>query len=308
MNSIKFFFCLGVISAMMVGSGETIGQDNKSAKPQFIFGAVADCQYCDHPTAGRREYRLSPEKLTRCVEQLNKRDLAFVVHLGDFIDRDFKSFSVVSPIFAKLKAQGRHVLGNHDFSVADDKKLLVPKTLGMPSRYYDYSIGKWRFIILDGNDLSFYAHPKNSDEHRASVDYYTKQKLKAPKYNGGVGPKQLKWVKSVLEQATKSAQRVILFCHFPVYPKSAGHNLWNADEMIALLESYPCVAAYINGHNHAGHYAAKKGIHYLTLQGMVDTKKTSYATIAVHEGQLIVTGFGREKNRTLTIRKGAESK
>jgi manganese-dependent ADP-ribose/CDP-alcohol diphosphatase len=294
------FICLGIIGVALIGTGQAIGQDTK---PLFTFGAIADCQYCDNPTAGRREYRLSPEKLTRCVEHLNKQELAFVVHLGDFIDRDFKSFSVVSPIFAKLKAPGRHVLGNHDFSVADDKKLLVPKTMNMPSRYYDYSVGKWRFIILDSNDMSFYAHPKNSPEHRASVDYYTKHKLKAPKYNGAVGPKQLAWVKEVLQKATKSKERVILFAHHPVYPKSAGHNVWNAEEIVALLEGYPCVAAYLNGHNHAGHYGIKKGIHYLTLQGMVDTKKTSYATIAVFKDQLKITGFGREKDRTLAVRK-----
>ncbi len=53
----------------------------------FRFGAVADCQYCN-ATSKVRKYSQSPAKLTACVEHYNKLDLAFVVHLGDFIDRD----------------------------------------------------------------------------------------------------------------------------------------------------------------------------------------------------------------------------
>jgi len=285
---------------MAASSGSA--QENKPADKPFNFGAIADCQYCDYATSGRRHYRKSPQKLTESVNHLNKQDLAFVVHLGDFIDRDFKSFAVVNPIFAKLKAPGRHVLGNHDFSVADDKKLLVPKTLGMPSRYYDYTVGRWRFIILDSNDLSFYAHPKDSKEHKQSVAYYTKNKLKAPKYNGGIGPKQMAWLKQVLDKADKAGERVVLFSHHPVYPESRGHNQWNAAQVVKTIEPHESVKAYINGHNHAGHYAEKKGIHYLTLQGMVDTTENAYAVISI-EGELIkVTGYGREKSRMLKVR------
>ena len=133
--------------------------NTNAAEPLFRFGAVADCQYC-RATSLVRKYNQSPKKLTACVAQYNKMNLAFVVHLGDFIDRDFESFDVVSPIFAKLKAPRYHVLGNHDFSVADDKKALVPKRMGLKSRYYNFAHKGWRFIVIDGNDLSTYAYPK----------------------------------------------------------------------------------------------------------------------------------------------------
>ena len=74
----------------------------KPGSPLFRFGAVADCQYRSK-TSLIRKYNLSPQKLTECVELYNKLDLAFVVHLGDFIDRDFESFKVVSPIFASSR-------------------------------------------------------------------------------------------------------------------------------------------------------------------------------------------------------------
>ena len=92
----------------------------------------------------------------------------------------------------------------------------------------------------------------------------------------------------------------MLFCHFPVYPKN-GHNLWNAATLTDLLARYPCVAAYVNGHNHAGNYGQSDGIHYLTLKGMVDTEQSSYSVIEVYADRLVVKGFGRETERELPL-------
>jgi phosphatidylserine decarboxylase len=39
-------------------------------------------------------------------------------------------------------------LGNHDFSVPDDKKKRVPKLLGLNKRYYSLVKANWRFICL----------------------------------------------------------------------------------------------------------------------------------------------------------------
>jgi len=126
------------------------------------FGAIADCQYCDVVRTSGRRYALSNEKLASCVDALNQMDLAYTIHLGDFIDRDWKSFDVVGPIFERLQMPHYHVLGNHDFSVADHLKKDVPSQMGMPSNYYDFSQDGWRYVILDGNDVSFHAYPKKS--------------------------------------------------------------------------------------------------------------------------------------------------
>lgn len=271
----------------------------KDKTPLFSFGAIADCQYCDGDSE-RRRYRLSPEKLQKCVDHLNTVELSFVVHLGDFIDKHWESFDVVVPIYQQLKAPHYHVLGNHDFSVADDKKLLVPERLGMPSRYHSFEREDWRFIIVDGNDLSLYAHPKGSERHKESVAVRETFEKKPPHYNGGVGDGQIKWLRAEFKAAEATSQRVVLFCHFPIFPKN-GHNLWNDSEVTELLAEYSHIIAWINGHNHAGNYGEKDGIHYLTLKGMVDTEETSYAIIDVYSERLEVRGFGRESNRTLEI-------
>jgi manganese-dependent ADP-ribose/CDP-alcohol diphosphatase len=271
----------------------------QAAEPLFRFGALADCQYCKQ-TSAVRKYSQSPKKLTACVAQYNKLNLAFVVHLGDFIDRDFESFDVVSPIFAKLKAPRYHVLGNHDFSVADDKKALVPKRMGLKNRYYDFAHQGWRFIVIDGNDVSLYAYPKNDPRTQAASAFHRRLKAGTPTWNGGVGSKQLAWIESKLKAATKAKERVMLFCHFPVYPANI-HNLWNAEAVTTLLAKYPCVAAYLNGHNHAGNYGEKHGTHYLTLNGMVDTPTSAYSVVEVHKDHLEIKGFGRQKNRTMKL-------
>ena len=268
---------------------------------RFSFASIADCQYCNVEGKGVRKYSVSDKKLRSCVEHLNTLELSFVIHLGDFIDKDFESFDVVGPIFDDLKAPHHHVLGNHDFSVADDKKRMVPAKLGLENRYYMFQRKGWRFLALDGNDVSFHAWPKGSPEYKFAAQYYAEKEIKGPKWNGGLGAEQLDWLKSHLIEAESAQEKVILFCHFPVFPANA-HNLWNAEEVVQLLEQYDCVKAYLNGHNHAGNYAEKNGIHYLTFKGMVDTVETSYSVIDVFGDRLESVGFGREPNRNMPLR------
>lgn len=271
-------------------------------KSAFSFGVIADCQYCEDPGKGVRKYATSVDKLQQCVTHFNSLELEFVVHLGDFIDRDFKSFDIVGPIYKQLHIPSYHVLGNHDFSVSNEYKGKVPAKLGLSSRYYDFEIKGWRFVVLDGNDISFHAYSEGSEQYKEAEVYYDQYNIESPKWNGAVSSKQLNWLDKVLKDASEGGERAVLYCHFPVYPENV-HNLWNAKEVMELIEKYTCVKAYINGHNHAGNYGVKDGIHYLTMKGMVDTKETSYAVINVSEDQLKVRGFGREENRNLVIKK-----
>ena len=268
----------------------------------YSFGVIADCQYCKVAGTGVRKYAKSSSKLEDCVNHFNRMDLAYTIHLGDFIDRDWESFDVVNPIYNKLNMPHHHVLGNHDFSVVDEKKSAVINKLGMPSAYYDFEVKGWRFIVLNGNDISFHAYPKESENYKLAEVYYKNNKLVSPKWNGAIGATQLDWLKKILEKATKNEESVVLYCHFPVYPENI-HNLWNAVEIIDIIEDYPCVKAYINGHNHEGNYGLKNGVHYLTMKGMVDTEESAYGIIEVHNEHLIVKGYGRELNRVLKLRK-----
>ncbi len=278
-----------------------LAQKRNAAKYKFSFGAIADCQYCAGPNRGSRHYASSAGKLTECVAELNKHDLEFVIHLGDFIDRDYSSFDKVLPIYQSLQMPAYHALGNHDFEVADELKGKVVERMGMKSKYYEFSVEDWRFIVLDGNDVSFHAYPKNSPRYKDAERYYRENKIRSPRWNGAVGSEQVAWLRKILQKAEKQKEQVAVFCHFPVYPADP-HNLWNAGEIISLFEEFSCVKAYINGHNHKGKYGQKNGIHYLTLKGMVETEMNAYSIISVAENCLDLKGYGREKDLTLNFK------
>ncbi|MDA0196817.1 MAG: metallophosphoesterase [Bacteroidetes bacterium] len=288
--------CIGLLTF------STYCQEGERARREFSIGIIADCQYFNLEGAGVRKYSMSNAKLKECVSHFNTMDLEYTVHLGDFIDRDWESFDVVAPIYNNLKMPRYHVLGNHDFSVADEKKSAVAKRMNLPSDYYDFEVKGWRFIVLNGNDISFHAYPKDSENYKAAEQYYEQNKIATPKWNGAIGTAQLEWLKATLDKASKKKEKVVLYCHFPIYPDNV-HNLWNSNEIIEIIESYPCVKAYINGHNHEGNYGQKNGVHYLTIKGMVDTEESSYGVLKVYKDQLEVIGYGREETRTLEIRK-----
>ena len=270
--------------------------------PLFSFGLLADVQYCDCETAGTRHYRQSLRKFKEAIAEYNRHDLAFVVHLGDFIDQHYESFDTLLLLQKGLKAPMYHVLGNHDFSVAEKHIANVPAKMGMKARYYDFSFRNWRFIVLDGNDVSLHATKGTKQYAAAEVrlrELEQKGSLSAKPYNGGLGEKQLQWLQTRLKAAERAHQKVIIFSHYPAFPEDP-HNLWNAPKLLQLLDKHEHVVAFFNGHNHAGNYGQRKGVHFLNLEGMVETADSpAFSVIQVHEDRLELKGFGREKDRVL---------
>ena len=289
MNKITLFLLIVLISSC-------------SSNNSLRFGAIADCQFCNKPNRGVRHYSDSTQKLKTALHHFQQLKPEWIVHLGDFIDEGYESFEPLLQICKAIDIPIKHVLGNHDFSVADKFKEQVPSLLGMPSRYYSWNEKGWRFIAVDGNDLSLYAYPKDSTNHKQSQAYYKGLNPRPPNWNGGVGTAQIDWLHKELKQAESNGEKVILMCHFPIYPKDI-HNLWNDQEMLKLIDQYSCVKAWLNGHNHKGNYGERNGVHYITFKGMVDTKSNSYTLIEIDEEKMRISGFGREKNRELIIKK-----
>ena len=291
------FLVILIYSVFHLGSITSCSEIEKTGKP-FSFGVIADCQYSQNEDYQNRRYSLSGQKLTEAVSHFNEMNIEFVIQLGDLIDKDYVSYDTILPILKNLDIPYYHVLGNHDFSISDTLKDKLMEKLSLRSRYYDFAVQDYRFIILDGNDISFHAHPKETEAYKDAVFFFRKNDIDSPEWNGAIGKKQLTWLRSLLDKANKTNEKVILMCHFPVYPEDQ-HNLWNAREVLELLESYACVKAYLNGHNHQGNYGFRKGIHYLSFKGMVETEKTAYSKIQVYADSLKVIGFGREENRVL---------
>ncbi|MFD1142509.1 metallophosphoesterase [Larkinella insperata] len=291
-----FFLVLLLFSSLRAFS-QTDGQ------PLFTFGVMTDVQYCDCDNAGTRHYRSSLRKLGEAVQTFNQEKVAFVTHLGDFIDRDFRSYDTLNTIVKPLNAPIRHVLGNHDFSVRQEEIARVPATLQLKARYYSFARASWRFIVLDGNDLSVYGNVTTSKAHKQATR--TLESLKAQQapnaqpWNGGLGDKQLKWLEGELKSAVRKSEKVVVFCHFPLVPANDQHNLWNHQAVKALLESVPNVRAYFNGHAHQSSYHTDKGIHYITFRGMVEQEENGFALVEVYNDHLKIDGYGAEPDRIL---------
>jgi 3',5'-cyclic AMP phosphodiesterase CpdA len=282
------------------------GQSDTGAtnEPQFRFGIIADVQYADKEPEGQRHYRAALAKLQVCVPDLNRQDLAFVVNLGDLIDghgaASAAELATVARVFAQLKAPVRHVIGNHCLEV--DRPTLM-KTLKLRSAYYQFQVRNWRFLVLDGMDVSVKS-PKGSPAARAAQEYLARNP-KLPIYNGALGAEQLAWLKQRLAEARQRRQKVIVFCHHPALPAASGPatTLWNAAQVESALAAAGSVAAYFAGHDHKGGYAQQHGIHHVTIPAMLEAPNdgNAYAVVEVFADRLVVRGVGAVPSRVLPL-------
>lgn len=296
---------IGTAAAAFAGA-PYIARGASGSRAGFEIGLVADAQYADIPERGTRFYREGVNRLGAAVEHFNRRSVRFCVHLGDLIDREWASFDEIMRPLEKSRSRWHQLLGNHDFDVLDEHKPRVPQRLGMASRFGAFDNEDFRFLILDTNDVSTYAHPSGSPERAAAeVELARVEAAKLPQaksWNGGLGRRQLEWFDRTCAAAAVDRKKVIVLAHHPVAPGNE-HNLWNADEVLAIVERRRNVVAWLNGHNHAGNFAEMNGVPFVTMKGMVETADTTaFATARVLPDRILIEGHGREPSRELVFR------
>jgi predicted phosphodiesterase len=253
-------------------------------------------------------YMLSLPKLDSCINLFNSVPLDAVFHLGDMIDHDYNSYDSIMPRFGRLRAPLYLVLGNHDYMVKNKFKPGLLDRIGMKEGHYVVDFPGWRFIVLNGNDLSFFApQDKIQKQERNDVVYDQFQRFRANgmPWNGGIGSAQMRWLETKLIEADQVHQNVIVVCHFPLYVKG-NHNLFNNDELFLLISRYACVKAYFNGHYHRGNYTLKEGIHLVNFKGMVDTEINAFSVVTLTHDSILIKGYGREPDRNLKTRTQVE--
>ncbi|PQJ83012.1 metallophosphoesterase [Polaribacter glomeratus] len=278
---------------------------SKKTYSSFKIGIIADCQYCDCEVKWDRYYKKSPQRLKEAIAILNKDSLNYTIHLGDFIDQKMSSLDSILPTWNSLKSTSYHVLGNHDFDVSEAHKEKIIEKLNLKDRYYSFVERDWRFIVLDGNDLSFYGTTSELKKQQTDSLFNSLENKNLPylkKWNGGLSNTQLNWIRSELNKAVQENQKVGFYCHFPIFPIDQ-HTIWNREQFLSLIKPYKNVKLFFNGHNHAGAYQLVDNVHYLTFKGMVDTEKTSaFAKVKFDKDTVFVEGFHREISRKLIIK------
>ncbi|MEK7953242.1 metallophosphoesterase [Luteolibacter soli] len=296
---------LGTAAAILPGAALAADEPAvaEAQAPLLRFGLIADAQYADADQEGERHYRSTPEKLKRAVEIIRAAKPEFTLQLGDFIDRDFKSFDTMLPIIKELGHPVYHLLGNHDYSVADTEKSRVVATLGMPHDYYTFRSGNIRIVMLDTNSISTYKYPANTPSATAAAEQLKALEATgqpgAKPWNGGASTPQLEWLDRELTAADVAKERVILCGHHPLIPADM-HQLWNHEAVLAVIDKHPSVVAWFNGHNHAGDFVERKGLPYLTFRSMLhQPENTAFSIVDVHADRIVITGHGREISRVL---------
>lgn len=272
------------------------------------FGVVADPQFA--PVAPNTDfgcyYGNSLWKLSEAIAVLDREDdLAFVVTLGDVIDRDWLSFSYILPLYDRLRTERFFLAGNHDFSVDPAYLDSVLRTLGLTSGYYEFARGGIRFVVVDGTDVSTFAPPVGDPRRALAAERIERLReagaANAKPWNGSLSDAQFAWLGDKLQAASDAGERVIVLSHYPVNPPHRD-NLLDSERLLCLVAKFPNVAAWFSGHNHDGNYGRIGNTHFVTFKGMVGTPtETAYAIVTVFADRIEIEGFGREDSRTLPL-------
>lgn len=147
-----------------------------------------------------------------------------------------------------------NVLGNHCLQVALPRAQLVQRLGLPPSAFAVDALARILLVRLDGTDVSVNGDGTGQEAARQWLSAHADE-AHAQTWNGGVGPAQLAWLRSVLERARQERQYVLVCGHYPLLASVGGprHLLWNHDEVRRLLGEYRgTVVAYMSGHFHPG--------------------------------------------------------
>ena len=290
------------LSMTKTNNNSNPGSALQSQKPIFTFGIIADIQYSDYDPSGTRFYRSSLNKLREALTSFKNDSVGFVINLGDLIDKDFKSYAPVINIIDSSGLKFFNVPGNHDYSVEPKLKKKIPVLNTAKEGYYSFKQGAFRFIVLNGNEISTYSSDKKQDIEKARnliTEIKEKNEKNGVEWNGGIGINQIEWLTKELDDASAKGEKVFIICHFPVLPENE-HNILNYKEILQVVEKYKNIIAWFNGHNHAGNYGNFNLIHFVTFKGVVETENiNSFAVIEVYKNKLWIHGYGREKSQIL---------
>ena len=256
------------------------------------FGVITDSHYADREPSGTRYYRDSMLKMQEAIREFNRSGLDFVIELGDMKDTTKDSaaeptlrfLDAIEREFKRFDGPSYHVLGNHDMDCLTKEEFLAHttnegRTTGRS--YYSFSARGYRCIVLDANF--------NLDGNPYSRGNFDWTKAMIPQ-------EELEWLEQ--ELAAHSKQATLIFVHQMLDSFSTVSRklcVSNAEKVVEILERNEQVLAVIQGHHHPGHHSQRAGIHYLTLNGMIEKsapEHNSYAIVEVMpDGDILVEGF-----------------
>lgn len=180
------------------------------------------------------------------VQELIGVKAAFGVSLGDVVFNDLSLYPSLNSKIALIGIPWYNVIGNHDlnFDSPDDKHSDETFEKHFGPNYYSFDYGPTHFMVLD--DVTWLGALLPGTPKAGS------------QYHGGLGQKQLDWIKNDLAQIP-SDQMVVLFMHIPLVdpadinkkakPDKERFHSAERRQLWALLEQRPATLS-ISAHTH----------------------------------------------------------
>jgi alkaline phosphatase len=281
---------LGATGLLAASRGVVAGERSGD---RLSFGLVTDVHYADAPPRGSRHYRDSLAKLEEAVHTFNRREVAFVVELGDLIDagpskaEELKHLRTIDEVYRQFRGPRYYVLGNHCLNAFTKDEFLAHCGARIKKSFYSFDYGPFHFVVLDAN------FRRDGTPYAAGNFSWT---------DTWIHPPQQRWLADDLKQA--GAKKTFVFLHQNLHDETDPHGVKNAPQVRRVLESAGNVVAVFQGHMHSGGYAKIGGIHYSTLRAMVEgpaVENNAYAIVTLKKsGQPILEGFGRQGDTPFT--------
>lgn len=320
--------------------GSALRLENVARSPSFRLAVFADCQFGDKPDeerddgSGRVKYfRDSRRRLREAFLDFERRasDLSGVLNLGDLFDgyndddktqrpvlrgemreetreKNWRDLQVVADIVNSSSTRVFHCVGNHDCSVSKSDFLSAVNATSMGEYYSVPMPRKWRVIILDTTDLNPRYVDVDSSDYGAAYAFAKEaaddDREDIVAWGGGIGPTQFAWLESELKDAKEKEERVIIASHNALHRDAARYQMsaWNSDAVSSLIEESGVVKICLAGHDHPGKYLYHHGVHYVTLEAMLESKnETSYAFLDVYQHEAVLTGVGAATSRRMRV-------
>ena len=177
--------------------------------------------------------------LRRAVKEWNTHQKhKFAINFGDIVDgfcpKD-QSLGTIKKLVDEFEmfrgGPVHHIIGNHclyNLPRSELLPLLKIKTLDGRA-YYDFSpVPEYRFVVLDGYDISAIGWPKDHPKRLEALKILREKNPNEDKnnpvnmeglerrflmFNGAIGKEHMEWLDGVLLQATKFKQKVVICCH-----------------------------------------------------------------------------------------------
>lgn len=264
---------------------------HSSNNPLIRFGIITDIHFSSDSRSAAAQ--ATAADLRTCMDCWQRNKIDFLLQLGDLIKgSDTHNHQELRQICSMLNAYPGtiyHVIGNHCLSIPRQELMAA---LGMQTPFYACTIKGFRFIVLDGMDVSVLRRPE-TDEDRHTIAFF-RSHPELHDYCGAVGIRQKAWLQDELGAAERAAEKVIVICHFPLLPETTDNKhglLWNHKEIVELLASSPAVKACLSGHYHYGGYALHLGIHFVVLPAFVNRTEHPHftcGTIALQHERMVL--------------------